>query len=78
MAILIHVGVSLANFDAVQTEIDRCCSETGDILTGRRIYEDIEEALLVVQLIEDFNISKHTKILNKATQKLPRIQNLLN
>ena len=69
MAILIHVGVPLSNIDAVQAEIKRCCAETGDIPIGRRFYKDVEEELLVVQLIEDFNVSKHTKVLNQALQQ---------
>ncbi len=69
MFLLIHVAVPLANEDAVQSEVGRCCAETGDIPLGRRVYKESGEVLLVVRLVQDYHLSEHVKLLNQALQQ---------
>jgi hypothetical protein len=66
MPLLIHVAVAVDNTQSVQSAVNNCCEETGDIPIGRRYYEDVGEMLLVVQLINDLHLSKHVKVLSQA------------
>ncbi|GAC1370689.1 MAG: hypothetical protein NVSMB44_37910 [Ktedonobacteraceae bacterium] len=49
--------------------IENCCSETGDTPIGRRVYDDAHEVLLVVRLVQNYNVSKHTPVLSQALQR---------
>jgi hypothetical protein len=68
MFTLIDIGVSVQRAILVQTEIERCCLETGDVLLGHRDYAETEEALFFVLLMEPLHLSKHLEILDQALQ----------
>ncbi len=69
MTALIHIAVSVANEDIVGNTVVNCCSETGDIPIGRRVYEEFDEVLIVVRLVQEYNVSKHIPILSEALQQ---------
>ncbi len=68
MTTIIHIAVPATNEDLVGNTVVNCCSETGDIPIGRRVYEEFGEVLIVVRLIQDYNVSKHVPILSEALQ----------
>lgn len=69
MTTLIHIAVPLANEEPVRSTVVNCCSETGDIPIGQRVYKEVSEELLVVRLVQDYNITKHIPILSQALQR---------
>jgi|SRR5579859_7895898 len=69
MFTLIDVGVSESYAEAVQVEIERCCTETGDVLLGQRNYAETEEVLFFVLLMEPIHLSKHLAVLDGALQQ---------
>ena len=69
MTTLIHIAVLVANEEIVRNTVVNCCSETGDALIGQRVYEEVGEVLLVVRLMEDYNVAKHIPILSQALQR---------
>ncbi len=68
MTTLIHIAVLVANEELVQNTVANCCSETGDVLIGQRVYKEVGEVLLVVRLMQDYNVTKHIPILSQALQ----------
>ncbi len=68
MTTLIHIAVLVANEELVKNTVVNCCSETGDALIGQRVYEEVGEELLVVRLVQDYNVTKHIPILSQALQ----------
>lgn len=68
MTTLIHIAVPITNEELVRGTVVNCCSETGDIPIGQRVYEEVGEELLVVRLVQDYNVAKHIPILSQALQ----------
>lgn len=64
MALLALIAVHLRYVADVQTEIEHYCQETGNDIIGRRVYEEVEEVLIVVQLNKEVRSSTHTLALN--------------
>src|SRR2546421_13054716 len=69
MFTLIDIGVPAANGEAVQSVIESCCAETGDLLIGRRAYVETEEVLFFVLLMQPIHLSEHLKVLDQALQQ---------
>jgi hypothetical protein len=69
MTTLIHIAVLITNEELVRNTVVNCCSETGDTLIGQRVYEEVGEVLLVVRLVQNYNVTKHIPILSQALQR---------
>ena len=69
MALLVHIAVPADNAESIHAVFERCCRDAGDILIGRRLYEDVGELLLVVLLEQEIHADKHVPILVQALQQ---------
>ena len=69
MTILIEIVCSVSQEEPVQATIEAICKETGDLLIGRRVNKETHEVLLVVQLLQTVNVSRHTTALSHALQQ---------
>jgi hypothetical protein len=68
MFTMIEIAVLTENAEIVQTEIRRCCTETGDLFLGRRIDKATGEFNLFVQLKQRVHLSHHLSVLDMALQ----------
>ena len=69
LALLVHVAIPADNAESIQAVFEQCCRGAGDIVIGRRLYEDVGELLLVVLLEQEIHIDKHVPILVQALQQ---------
>jgi hypothetical protein len=69
MTILIEIVCSVSQEKPAQTTIEAICKETGDLLIGRRVNEETQEVLLVVQLLQTVSMSRHTTALSHALRQ---------
>ena len=69
MTILIEIVCSVSQEEPAQATIEAICKETGDLLIGRRVNEETQEVLLVVQLLQTVSMSRHTTALSHALQQ---------
>lgn len=60
---IIEVALPTANVSAIQSVLEQCLLETGDLLIGRQTYDD--QTLLVVRMLGD-SIPAHLKMLAPA------------
>ena len=67
--ILIEITIPGCYVTQVEPTLIQCCIETGDEFLGREYFQEIDEWLFVVHLLEDFNLSKHVPILSQALEQ---------
>lgn len=66
MTTLIEIGCSLPKEEIVWAIVEESCKETGDLLIGRSVYEEIGEVLFIIRLLHAANVNKHAVILGHA------------
>ena len=69
MTPLIEILCSVSHEEAAQASIEASCKEIGGLLIGRRVKEETDEVLLMVQLLHATSASKHATALSHALQQ---------
>ena len=69
MITLIEISCSVSKEETVQTTVEAFCKETGGLLIGRCIYEEIDVILLIVQLPLATSVNKQATFLSHALQQ---------